>query len=79
MPSPKVATYDQKPEMSAYQVTDKLEEAIASGKYDLIVVQLRQSRHGRPYRHDGSRDQGGGRRSTNAWAGCAPRSKRRAA
>ncbi|HZQ39673.1 MAG TPA: 2,3-bisphosphoglycerate-independent phosphoglycerate mutase [Rhizomicrobium sp.] len=37
VPSPKVATYDQKPEMSAYQVTDKLEEAIGSGKYDLIV------------------------------------------
>jgi len=37
VPSPKVATYDHKPEMSAYQVTDKLEEAIASGKYDLIV------------------------------------------
>jgi len=38
VPSPKVATYDQKPEMSAYQVMDKLEEAIGSGKYDLIVV-----------------------------------------
>ncbi|MGZ5930759.1 MAG: 2,3-bisphosphoglycerate-independent phosphoglycerate mutase [Rhizomicrobium sp.] len=38
LPSPKVATYDQKPEMSAYQVIAKLEEAIASGKYDLIVV-----------------------------------------
>jgi 2,3-bisphosphoglycerate-independent phosphoglycerate mutase len=37
VPSPKVATYDHKPEMSAYQVTDKLEEAILSGKYDLIV------------------------------------------
>jgi len=37
VPSPKVATYDQKPEMSAYQLTDKLDEAIASGKYDLIV------------------------------------------
>ena len=37
VPSPKVATYDHKPEMSAYQVTEKLEEAIASGKYDLIV------------------------------------------
>jgi 2,3-bisphosphoglycerate-independent phosphoglycerate mutase len=35
--SPKVATYDHKPEMSAYQVTDKLVEAISSGKYDLIV------------------------------------------
>jgi 2,3-bisphosphoglycerate-independent phosphoglycerate mutase len=37
VPSPKVATYDHKPEMSAYQVTDKLEAAIASGQYDLIV------------------------------------------
>ncbi len=37
VPSPKVATYDHKPEMSAYQVTDKLEEAIGSGQYDLIV------------------------------------------
>ena len=37
VPSPKVATYDLKPEMSAYQVTDKLVEAIGSGEYDLIV------------------------------------------
>ena len=37
VPSPKVATYDHKPEMSAYQVTEKLEAAIASGQYDLIV------------------------------------------
>ena len=37
VPSPKVATYDHQPEMSAYQVTDKLVEAIGSGKYDLIV------------------------------------------
>jgi 2,3-bisphosphoglycerate-independent phosphoglycerate mutase len=37
VPSPKVATYDHKPEMSAYEVTDRLEEAITSGKYDLIV------------------------------------------
>jgi len=37
VPSPKVATYDHKPEMSAYQVTEKLEEAILSGQYDLIV------------------------------------------
>jgi 2,3-bisphosphoglycerate-independent phosphoglycerate mutase len=37
VPSPKVSTYDHKPEMSAYQVTEKLEEAIASGRYDLIV------------------------------------------
>jgi 2,3-bisphosphoglycerate-independent phosphoglycerate mutase len=38
VPSPKVATYDLKPEMSAVEVTDRLEAAIASGKYDLIVV-----------------------------------------
>jgi 2,3-bisphosphoglycerate-independent phosphoglycerate mutase len=37
VPSPKVATYDRKPEMSAFEVTEKLEEAIGSGKYDLIV------------------------------------------
>jgi len=35
--SPDVATYDLKPEMSAPEVTDKLEEAIKSGQYDLIV------------------------------------------
>jgi 2,3-bisphosphoglycerate-independent phosphoglycerate mutase len=38
VPSPKVATYDHKPEMSAIEVTDKLVEAIGSDKYDLIVV-----------------------------------------
>ena len=37
VPSPQVATYDQKPEMSAPEVTDKLVEAIKSGKYDLVV------------------------------------------
>jgi 2,3-bisphosphoglycerate-independent phosphoglycerate mutase len=37
VPSPKVATYDLKPEMSAYEVTDKLVGAIASRKYDLII------------------------------------------
>lgn len=36
--SPKVATYDLQPEMSAVQVTDKVVEAIKSGKYDLIVL-----------------------------------------
>jgi 2,3-bisphosphoglycerate-independent phosphoglycerate mutase len=38
VPSPKVATYDLKPEMSALEVTDKLVEAIGSGTYDCIVV-----------------------------------------
>lgn len=35
--SPHVATYDLKPEMSAYEVTDKLVEAIESRKYDAII------------------------------------------
>ncbi|MDO4622351.1 MAG: 2,3-bisphosphoglycerate-independent phosphoglycerate mutase [Eubacteriales bacterium] len=36
--SPKVATYDLKPEMSAYEVCDKLCDAIRSGKYDVIIT-----------------------------------------
>ena len=36
--SPKVATYDLKPEMSAYEVKDKLVDAIKSQEYDFIVV-----------------------------------------
>lgn len=35
--SPKVATYDLKPEMSAYEVRDKLVEAIDSEKYDVVI------------------------------------------
>ncbi len=38
VPSPKVATYDLQPEMSAPELTDKAVAAIASGKYDLIVL-----------------------------------------
>ena len=36
--SPKVATYDLKPEMSAYEVCDKLTTAIRSGNYDVIII-----------------------------------------
>ncbi|MDE7309988.1 MAG: 2,3-bisphosphoglycerate-independent phosphoglycerate mutase [Lachnospiraceae bacterium] len=36
--SPKVATYDLKPEMSAYEVCDNLTNAIRSGKYDVIII-----------------------------------------
>ena len=36
--SPKVATYDLQPEMSAYEVCDKLCEAIRSQKYDVIII-----------------------------------------
>ena len=38
VPSPKVATYDLKPEMSAYEVTEKLLEAINQDKYDTIIL-----------------------------------------
>lgn len=38
IPSPKVATYDLKPEMSVYEVADALEEAIRSGRFDVIVA-----------------------------------------
>ncbi|HLH88114.1 MAG TPA: 2,3-bisphosphoglycerate-independent phosphoglycerate mutase [Xanthobacteraceae bacterium] len=38
VPSPKVATYDLQPEMSAPELTDRAVEAISSGKYDLIVL-----------------------------------------
>jgi len=37
VPSPKVATYDLKPEMSAFEVTDKLVDAIQSKKYGVII------------------------------------------
>lgn len=36
--SPKVKTYDLKPEMSAYEITDKLLEAITTNKYDVIIL-----------------------------------------
>jgi 2,3-bisphosphoglycerate-independent phosphoglycerate mutase len=38
IPSPKVATYDLKPEMSAYEVADAVLEQIEQDKYDLIVL-----------------------------------------
>ena len=36
--SPKVATYDLQPHMSAYEVTDKCVEAIKSGKFDVVIL-----------------------------------------
>jgi 2,3-bisphosphoglycerate-independent phosphoglycerate mutase len=38
VPSPKVATYDLQPEMSAPELTDKAIEAINSGKYDMLIL-----------------------------------------
>ena len=43
VPSPKVATYDLKPEMSAFEVCDVLVENILSKKYDLIIVNFANS------------------------------------
>jgi len=38
VPSPKVATYDLQPEMSAYEVTDKVLDQISADKYDMIIL-----------------------------------------
>lgn len=38
IPSPKVPSYDQKPEMSAFEITNRLVKEIKSGKYDFILV-----------------------------------------
>lgn len=40
IPSPKVATYDLKPEMSVYEITNRLVDEIEKDKYDFIVVNL---------------------------------------
>jgi 2,3-bisphosphoglycerate-independent phosphoglycerate mutase len=38
IPSPKIATFDMKPEMSAYEVTDAVLEQIEAEKYDMIII-----------------------------------------
>ena len=38
VPSPKVETYDMQPEMSAYEVTDKVCEALENDKYDVVIL-----------------------------------------
>ena len=40
VPSPRVATYDLQPEMSAPEVTEKLVEAIQSGRFDVIICNI---------------------------------------
>lgn len=44
IPSPKVATYDLQPEMSAYLITDELLKRIDSGKYDVIILNFANCR-----------------------------------
>ncbi len=43
IPSPKVATYDLKPEMSAYEVAEKAVEKINSGEYDVMILNFANS------------------------------------
>ena len=43
IPSPKVATYDLKPEMSAYEVTEKAVKEIESGDYDVMILNFANS------------------------------------
>lgn len=38
IPSPKVSTYDLKPEMSAYEVTDEMIRRLESGRYDVVIL-----------------------------------------
>jgi 2,3-bisphosphoglycerate-independent phosphoglycerate mutase len=40
VPSPKVTTYDKKPSMSVYEVTEKVVEAIASKQYDVVIMNI---------------------------------------
>ncbi len=56
--SPKVSTYDQKPEMSAYEIAENTVKAIESEKVFADRRELRQRRHGRPHRRARSGDQG---------------------
>ena len=47
--SPKVATYDLQPEMSAVEVTDKCVERIESGAYDVIILNFASAPHIPPH------------------------------
>ena len=77
VPSPKVATYDLAPAMSAREVTDRLGGCHRQRALRRHRLQLRQRRHGRTHgrlRCGGSRRRG---RSTNAWRGSSKRSAER--
>ena len=78
VPSPKVATYDLQPEMSASALTDKVVAAIDSGDYDFIVLNYANPDmvgHTGDSRRRRSRRW---RRSIHASGGCSRRSKSRA-
>ena len=76
VPSPKVATYDLQPEMSAPEVTDKLVAAIA-WQIRRHRLQLRQRRHGRPHRQSSTPRGARWRPWTPAWARRRGRARRR--
>ncbi len=54
VPSPKVATYDLKPEMSAAGITEVVVKAIEAGRLRCDRDEYRQRRHGRPFGQDGA-------------------------
>ena len=58
VPSPKVATYDLQPEMSAPELTDKAVDCDRLRQIRPDRAELRQPRHGRPHRQSGRSDQG---------------------
>ena len=60
VPSPKVATYDLKPEMSAEGITDTVVNAIEKGEFDAIIMNYANADMVGPFRQTGSRDQGRG-------------------
>ncbi len=71
VPSPKVATYDLQPEMSAPELDRPGGRGDRIGQIRPDRAELRQSRHGRPHRQPAGRDQGGGD------GRCRPRPHRR--
>ena len=79
VPSPKVATYDLQPEMSAPEVTDKVVDGDPLRPVRRRRAELRQYRHGRAYRRYSPPRSRRSRRSMPVSAGCPRRSKRWAA
>ena len=81
VPSPKVATYDLQPEMSAPELTDKAVDRDQVRQVRPDRPELRQPRHGRPHRQPAGRDQGGrdGRHRPRPHCRCDRQVRRRAA
>ena len=73
VPSPKVATYDLQPEMSAVEVTDRLVAAIEGGRYDAIVCNYANGDMVGPHRQLRGGEARRSRRSTRASAASSTR------